>query len=170
MNPMKIAIISDSHDHLANLKKVLDAVTDADILIHCGDLVAPFVIKDFGDQFKKPIHIVWGNNDGDQPLIEQNARSYPNITLHGEEGRLEVEGRKIAVTHSPGRAEELAETESHDLVCYGHTHRAEIHQKGKTIVVNPGDVMGRFDSKAHFAIYDTDTGKVELKSVEADPP
>jgi putative phosphoesterase len=166
---MKIAIISDTHDHLANLKKVLGAVADADVLLHCGDLVAPFTVKDLGEAFKKPIHIIWGNNDGDQPLIEQNAKSYPQITIHGDEAQLELGGKKIALTHYPARAEEWAESEAHDLIVYGHTHRAEMHQKGKTQVINAGDVMGRFDSKAHFATYDTDTGKVELKSLDVSP-
>ena len=26
----------------------------------------------------------------------------------------------------------------YDLICYDHTHRAEWHQTGKTLVVNPG--------------------------------
>lgn len=166
---MKIAILSDSHDHLDNLRKVLTEVQDSEALIHCGDLIAPFVIKHLGEQFKKPIHIVWGNNEGDHPHVEENAKSYRHLTIHGDEAHLEVGTRSIAVTHYPGRAEELAMLEKYDVVCYGHTHRAEIHRSGKTMVVNPGDVMGMNDNKAHYALYDSETGTVELKAIDANP-
>jgi len=166
---MKIAIISDTHDHLDNLRRVLLEVRDTNALIHCGDLVAPFVIKELGDHYKKPIHIVWGNNEGDHPIVEERVKSYPTVEHHGDEARLEFDGKKIAVTHYPGRAEELASLEEYDLVFYGHTHRVETHRVGKTTVVNPGDVMGKDDSKAHYAIYDTETNKVELKALDANP-
>ena len=167
---MKVGIISDTHDHLENLRKVLLELRDTDELIHCGDLVAPFVIAALGDQYKKPNHIVWGNNEGDHPLVEERVKSYPNITRYGDEAHLELGGKKVAVTHYPGRAEELAGLEQYDLVFYGHTHRAETHRTGKSLVVNPGDVMGKDDSKAHYALYDTETGQVELKSINVNPP
>jgi len=31
-------------------------------------------------------------------------------------------------------------SESFDMVCYGHTHVAEQHRQGKTLVVNPGAI------------------------------
>ena len=39
---MKIAVMSDSHDHLENIEKTvaLAAEKGADILIHCGDILS----------------------------------------------------------------------------------------------------------------------------------
>jgi len=63
---MKIAVISDSHDHLLAIRAALRKATEAgaEVLIHCGDLVAPFVISEL-KTFGGPVHVVLGNNDGD---------------------------------------------------------------------------------------------------------
>lgn len=166
---MKIAIISDSHDHLENLKKVLEKVQDADALIHCGDLVAPFVVKALGEQFTNPIHIIYGNNDGDHAMCEEKAKDFLNITLHGATGTIEMGGKKIAFVHEPENMQSFLDEDTYDLICYGHTHEVDEHMEGETLIVNPGDVMGLNDQKAHYAIYDTATGKVGLKTIDADP-
>lgn len=166
---MNVAIISDSHDHLDNLRKVLSAVEDTDALLHCGDLVAPFVIVELGERFKKPVHIVYGNNDGDHALIEQRAKNFPHITLHGATGTIEIGGKKIAFVHEPENMQSYLDEGTYDLICYGHTHQVDHRMEGETLVVNPGDVMGKDDSKAHYAIYDTATGRVELKAIETCP-
>lgn len=166
---MKIAIIADSHDHEENLKKVLEAVKDADLLIHCGDIIAPFSVIGLGRGYKNPIHIVWGNNDGDHKLCREKAAAYGQITIHGDLGELTVGGRKIVFMHYPDLAEKLVQSGKYDLVCYGHTHRVDLRSVGTSQIVNPGDVMGRFDSKAHYAIYDTETNNIALKSIDANP-
>jgi putative phosphoesterase len=166
---MKIAIISDSHDHVQNLKDILSAIKETDLLIHCGDLVAPFMIQELGHNYTRPIHIIWGNVQGDLPLTRENAKGYSQIAIDGEEAHLNIGGRQIAATHFPARANELAELGQYDLVCFGHTHKAETRRIGKTLLVNPGDVMGRFDAKAHYAVYDSATGGVELKALDAHP-
>ena len=71
---MKIAILSDSHDNIWKLAEAMPTLASADAVIHCGDLVAPFMILRLIQGIKgKPIHIVWGNNDGDKGLITQVA-------------------------------------------------------------------------------------------------
>ena len=46
---MKIACISDSHDHMDNILKAVSIINEKKVsaLIHCGDYVAPFVKKWF---------------------------------------------------------------------------------------------------------------------------
>jgi hypothetical protein len=53
---------------------------------------------------------------------------------------LTLGGRRIALLHSDdARAFRHACTSGqYDLVCYGHTHRAEQHREGRTLVLNPG--------------------------------
>ena len=48
---MKIAVISDSHDHKNNILKAVSIINEreVDALIHCGDYVAPFVRKWFNN-------------------------------------------------------------------------------------------------------------------------
>ena len=60
---MKIAIISDIHDHRVMLKKALSQLQDTEAMICCGDLCSPFIMKQLGEEYHHPIHIVFGNND-----------------------------------------------------------------------------------------------------------
>ena len=43
---MKIAVMSDTHDNIWNLEDALAIIKDekADLIIHCGDFVAPFML------------------------------------------------------------------------------------------------------------------------------
>ena len=82
---MKIAVFSDTHDNIWKLERALGLMEDADVLIHCGDLCSPFVMKRLGEAAQgRPLHVVWGNNEGDIRLICQIAGQYSGIQLHGE--------------------------------------------------------------------------------------
>ena len=109
---MQLAILSDTHDNIWKLDTALILMADADVLIHCGDLCAPFVVKRLGEQAKgRPVHIVLGNNDGDVRLTQEIARP-------------------------------LAASGSYDLVCYGHDHTAYQERTENTVLLNPGELMG----------------------------
>ena len=77
---MKIAIISDIHDHRKKLEKALVQIQEADKLICCGDLCSPFIIRDLGSGFSGTIHIVFGNNDGDLFRISKTDTQYMEIS------------------------------------------------------------------------------------------
>jgi putative phosphoesterase len=64
---MRIAILSDSHDHIPNLKRAVRLANSegAELLIHCGDLISPFMLPCL-DGFNGPVHLIYGNNPGDQ--------------------------------------------------------------------------------------------------------
>ncbi|MFN8541102.1 MAG: metallophosphoesterase family protein [Thermomicrobiales bacterium] len=82
---MKLAILSDVHDNVWNLRAALGALGECEALLYCGDLCSPFVIGLLGEGFAgKPIHVVFGNNDGDLFRIAGNAARQEQITLHGE--------------------------------------------------------------------------------------
>jgi uncharacterized protein len=67
---MIIAVMSDSHDNIWNLRKALPIIKEknAGMIIHCGDFVAPFMLKELNEA-DIPVHGVLGNNDGDQYLL-----------------------------------------------------------------------------------------------------
>ncbi|MFA6255373.1 MAG: metallophosphoesterase [Patescibacteria group bacterium] len=164
---MKIAIVSDSHDNLPNIEKMLDFVNknEIKIIIHCGDLAAPsIIIEELGPKFKGPIHFVHGNV-ADRELNDKFAKDFSQVTSHGELGELEVDGKKIAFCHYPDQAKELAQSGKYDLVFYGHNHTPWEEMIGKTKMLNPGTLAGMFN-KATFAIYDTKTDKAELILLE----
>ncbi|MCR4406428.1 MAG: metallophosphatase family protein [Anaerolineae bacterium] len=161
---MKIAIISDTHDNIWKLAEVLERLKDADVLIFCGDFCAPFTLAQIAEGFSGPVHVVFGNNDGDPLLLAQVAVKAGNVTLHGFFAYLELGGRKVAVVHYPPLARDLAASGRHDLVCHGHDHRANVEQMGHTLLVDPGEVMGRF-GRSTYAVYDTEAHTVTLYEV-----
>src|SRR5574340_405737 len=107
---MHIAIFSDSHDNVPNMEKALDWINKEKIkfIIHCGDLAAPaLLVTVMEPKFSGEIHMVHGNV-GDPELLERLAKNFKNVTIHGEVGEIEVDGKKIAFTHFPEKAQELA--------------------------------------------------------------
>ncbi len=165
---MKIAIISDSHDNLANLDQALAFLKKEGIkvMIHCGDVCAPGVMKYLAENFPGQIHLVFGNVDGDHDMMNQLAKEkLKNVKIYGEIGELEIDQQKIAFTHRPERARQLALSKNFDLVFYGHTHQPWKETVGRSRLINPGTLAGLF-AKATFAVYDTSNNQLELKLLE----
>ena len=163
---MKIAILSDSHDNIWTLEKALDEVIrqSCDVLLHCGDLVAPFILAQMGEAFEGPIHIVEGNNDGDGRLQQHVAYGFPQITLHGPYAELELGGRKVALIHYPEPARRIAQCGIFDLVCYGHDHLQHWERIGDCLLVNPGEVMGRYGSPS-WGLYECESHEYTQQAI-----
>ncbi len=153
---MILAVMSDTHDHIWNARKALEFVKErgAEAIIHCGDFIAPFMLKEL-DQAEIPVHGVFGNNDGDQYLLtKMSLTEFPNITLYGLMGELKFADFKVAFTHYRAVADGLAASGQFDLVCFGHSHEAFLGKTGKTEILNPGEVMGK-DGSPGFYMVDT---------------
>lgn len=154
---MKIAVLSDSHDHLANVETAVSRLPGlgAEALLFLGDFCAPFTLQLMAEKFTAgPIHAVFGNNDGDPYLLCRVAGGFPHVHLHGHYAELTLGERKIGIFHYPDVARRIAESGQLDAVFSGHDHQSYVHQIGKTIWANPGEIMGRF-GKPGFGIYDT---------------
>jgi uncharacterized protein len=158
---MKIAVLSDSHDNIWVLRSALQSIQDADLLICCGDLCSPFVVPIIAENFTKPIHMVYGNNDGDPFRITKNANRFSNVQIDGELFIGEIGGKSFAVNHYDNIGLEIAKSQVHNVVCFGHNHHHQVERFGKTLVINPGAIMGyspldQREIAPTFVIYDTD--------------
>lgn len=167
---MLIGIISDTHDNLDNIALTITWLKNRkiDTLLHCGDICAPITLaKTIIEPFAGAIHLVFGNVDGDRYLIGKRVAESgrDNITIHGELGELEIDGKKIGMNHYPDIAKRLAESGAYDLVCFGHNHQQSYAKVGTTHLVNPGTVAGIFGTAA-FAVYDTTADTVTLHTLE----
>jgi len=165
---MKIAILSDIHDHLHHLAPVLQRVRDgaAERLLYLGDFCAPFTLAEIAKGFSGPIDAVFGNNDGDPFLLGRVAAQHPHVTLHGQYAELEAGGRKIALNHYPEIARRVAESQAFDAVFSGHDHQRYVNAIGRTVWANPGEIMGRFGTVS-FGWYDTETNVFTHEMVDA---
>ncbi len=157
---MKIAVLSDVHDNLPNLDKALRRANGAgaEVMLFLGDFCAPFTLAQMAEGFSGPIHVVFGNNDGDLFLISRIASQHSHVTLHGQYAELEIGGRKLAMNHYPEIAKRVAESGVMDAVFSGHDHKRYVHQLGRTLWANPGEIMGRF-GKPSIGLYDTVSGE-----------
>lgn len=146
---MKVCVVSDSHDRADALAQAVRTAKSrgAEAVIHCGDLIGTQTLAP-ALAVGLPVHIIHGNNIGDpQSLHRWAARSNGQLRYHGVDGRIELAGRRIFLVHYDEYGYAMACTGDWDLVCCGHSHRAEVRAvpnvKGQTSwLVNPGTVAG----------------------------
>ena len=131
----------------------------AEVLFHCGDLISPFMIPVLA-KFGKETHLILGNNRGDVYLMMEHLKKYPHIKFHGEQAFLDIKNYKIAMVHYPKIAYAFAVTGEYDFVFCGHTHVYEIKEIGKTLVINPGEILGK-EGAPSFVILDLKTKEHE---------
>lgn len=151
----RFAILSDTHDQVANLRSAIDYCNGAgvDVVAHCGDLISPFMLKQLA-RFNGQVHLIYGNNIGDQRTIADRCGSeFPNIKHHGILGKFMVDTYTIAIVHYPEQADELAREDIYDIVCCGHSHVPLIRKYDSTLLINPGQLLGEND-QAGFVIID----------------
>ena len=156
---MIIGIISDTHDHMENIRKALKIFKDrgVNIILHAGDFVSPFtwrILKDFEGE----IYAVFGNNDGDRVLLK---KMYGD-RIQNQIRKIEINGKKIALMHEPQMIEEIALLDSFDLIIYGHMHKVDIRKIGKTLVINPGEACGWLYGKATMVLLELDNLEPEV--------
>jgi len=162
---MKIAIISDTHDHVPHIQKAVELIKkeEARLVIHAGDFCSPFAVLPF-----KGLNLVgiFGNNDGDVYRIMDKFGDI-NATHAGELLDFKEDGIHFAVYHGtqPGITDALVKCGTYDVVIAGHTHEKVLENNGKTIFINPGTAHG-FGKEATFALFDTAARKAEFITIE----
>jgi putative phosphoesterase len=161
---MRIGVLSDTHDRTASLQAALSVLRDRAVrlVLHCGDIESVETVRLFAGF---AAHFVLGNWDGDwirgvncgYAVRSSDGRKRDATRLrqaiqaiggrlHEPWGELELHGRQIAWVHGNDRAllREMETSDCYDYLFYGHTHLAEQHRSGRTLVVNPGAMF-----KAH---------------------
>jgi putative phosphoesterase len=155
---MKIGIISDSHDNLTAIARAVEAFNKAKVglTIHAGDLVAPFVSRPL-KALESDFVAVFGNNDGERVGLSNVF----NGRIFRPPHRIDAAGQRILILHEPDSLDELASCGSYDAVIYGHTHKVHVEKKG-ALVINPGECGGWLSGVSTAAVWDTETGDVEI--------
>jgi uncharacterized protein len=135
---MRIGVISDTHGHVMNTLaavRMLDSL-QVEAVLHAGDIGSPEIPKLLTTW---PTHFVFGNCDHDPDSL-RSAIEQSRLICHGRFGDFELAGRRIALIHSDDARlfRRVCTSGDYDLVCYGHTHIAEQHREGTTLILNPG--------------------------------
>jgi len=159
-----IGIISDTHDNVINVQKAVKIFIDkgCDLVIHCGDIVAPATVNFFKGINGK---FVKGNCDGDVELIKKRVAEIKG-EFCGEVCKFEWNNKKIAVYH--GNVEEklrkLIESQKYDYIFTGHTHQSKDEKIGRARIINPGAHYYGCENK--IAVLDETNDKLEFIEVK----
>lgn len=144
---MKIALVSDSHDNLNFIRKFVSDVKNKkiELIIHLGDIISPFSAGEFLKAEKKIIAI-FGNNDGEIKGLSSmlDIKPFPR--------EIEINGKKIVLYHDPLFNEE--NLWDFDFLFYGHTHKKYFIKRGKTLIINPGELCGYLTSLSTYVTLD----------------
>lgn len=148
---MRLGVVSDTHGHLGYTTPAIAELLklEVDVVLHCGDIGSAEIVDLFAPW---PAHFVFGNIDDPLPLRKAIARA--GQTCHEALGQLTLDDVRIAFLHGDDRQrlDQAISGGDYDVVCYGHTHRAEWHWAGGVLVLNPGAL---FRASPHtFAIVD----------------
>ena len=164
---MRIGILSDTHDHREHVLRAIDVLNEQNVeaVFHAGDVISPFVMKQFGDLQARPFIVTYGNNDGEK-LILKTAAAKIGATIYeycyeGEHG-----GKSIYMAHTQHHVEAVAQSSRYDLVIYGHTHQQDIRRVGKTLIVNPGEVTDWITGTSHLVILDLQSMEPEIIQIK----
>lgn len=160
---MKIIIISDIHDNIANLEKCLQwgRENKTEELICCGDVCNLDTLEYLAKNFAKTIHLVSGNMELYNPALNDN---FKNIKYYGKVGRFAVGGGYIGICHEPFRFVDVLQLGQCQVVFYGHTHKPWQENKKGIRYINPGNVAGIIYQPT-FSFWNTEEQKIDLKSI-----
>lgn len=157
----RVAVIADSHDNLVKIKRAVEVINDwgADLVVHCGDFIAPFTAGAFGG-LRSPLRGVFGNNDGDRAALRGAFAQLGE--LHSDPWRFTFNGFSLLVTHKPRLAREAAaESIRYHLIAFGHEHHVRVEQ-GDALVVCPGELGGWVTGRSSIALVELVTGDVDV--------
>ncbi|MCH7526345.1 MAG: metallophosphoesterase [Planctomycetes bacterium] len=159
---MLVGVISDTHDRLPMIDRALRLFEKRGVeaMIHSGDLIAPFAARRLL-AYKGPLHVVYGNNDGERAGLKE---ALPQVV----DGPLFVElgGKAILVHHFIEwcKPEEIRRA---DIVISGHTHEVVNRFEGDKLILNPGECCGWVNGRCTVAILDTQGPSAEVCELEA---
>jgi putative phosphoesterase len=154
----RVAVISDTHLPRGNRAlpdRCVELCRGADLLLHCGDVVALEVWHEL-QTLGPPLEGVHGNMD--EPALRE---------LLPKQHVVEVAGARIGMVHIPGPAT------GHDsglalrfpgchAVIYGHTHVPEVARFGEVWILNPGSPTERRRAPTH-AMLMLEVGQGEIR-------
>jgi putative phosphoesterase len=159
---VKIGIMSDTHDKLENVEKIVSIFKKANVgvVFHCGDFCSPFVARKMAAIKGTPFYAVRGNNDGDISFLNASFANIGPIKEPYQE--FDLEGRKILLLHGhavpEGCITDIAKGGRYDIIVYGHYHHVRNEVVGKTLVLNPGEACGYLENVGTAMIVDLEPG------------
>lgn len=155
----QVGLISDTHDNLAKVRAAVEFFnrTGPDLVLHCGDFVAQFVLAEFG-RLEMKLLGVFGNNDGDRRSLRERAVE-AGFELYAGFHRFVHSGKVFGLSHEP-----VQPPAGLDYYVHGHTHRTKL-SRSSPVIINPGEACGWLTGRSTLALLDTADGSVEFADI-----
>ncbi|MHC4755262.1 MAG: YfcE family phosphodiesterase [Planctomycetota bacterium] len=146
---MKFGIISDTHDHRANVARAVDIFTEqnVDYILHAGDIISPSTAVTLAKVKNAKFIGVFGNCCRDKKVMAQEIQNLGG-EIHSHIYNDKVGPLNVFITHKPEDLDKVTENSDLDLAVFGHTHKKFVHKIGQSLVINPGE--------SHVIILDID--------------
>jgi len=166
--------MSDTHDNLTLTRKAVTLLLEhgSELILHLGDIIAPFTLNVMRKAGAKRLIAVYGNNCGEKLLLAKVAEKL-GYEIYYPPHIVKLEDMKILMIHGSGTAEEtrhfaesLAISGRYNAVLYGHTHTVDNRIFGNTLLLNPGEVCGYLTGKSTIALLDTKKRKTEIVEIK----
>jgi putative phosphoesterase len=157
---MRIGVLSDTHNNLANVSRIVEILNGqrVDRVVHTGDITQAKTLEVLA-RLEAPLLAVYGNNDlPERPSLDLAADRL-GIQLCEPPLHLDWADRRVWVVHDP-RDFEKTLPEAHatdggpDLILHGHDHLHRLEEHGRTLVFNPGECAGHTRGRNAIGLVD----------------
>jgi len=137
---MNILVVSDTHGNYLGPLCCFNEADAIDMIIHLGDEISD--AKMLETVVRIPVLMVPGNCDSSAGEPRELCRTIEGHTF------FITHGDRYRVKRGLDELVKKAQSMSASVVLYGHTHTAEILQRGGIMLVNPGTLMAASNSKS----------------------
>jgi putative phosphoesterase len=157
---MRIGVVSDTHNHLANVARIAELFNAARVecVIHTGDITQAKTLHAFA-ALEMPLLGVFGNNDLERASLERACAELSQRFMDPPL-RLEWAGRRIVVVHDP--LDLCVHAHGADVALHGHDHRTVRDRRHGTLVFNPGECAGHLRGHNRVGVLDLVSLETEL--------
>ena len=150
---MRIGIVSDTHNNLKNVARIVDIFNDSGVqrVVHTGDITQAKTLDVFA-RLKAPLYGVFGNNDQERESLGRAVAAH-GFSFADPPLELAWHGQRILVVHDPLEFEGVL-NRNHDLALHGHTHLYRLERNGWQTIFNPGECAGHMPGLNAVGIVD----------------
>jgi uncharacterized protein len=158
---MKIGVVSDTHNHLPNVARIVELLNAAGVerVVHTGDITQPGTLEVLA-RLEAPLWGVYGNNDRGERAGLAAAAARLGLRLAEPPLELVWAERRIVVVHDPRDLDGAGP--DHALALHGHTHRLHLERTEQRLVFNPGECAGHLPGHNAVGVVDLGTLEAEL--------
>jgi putative phosphoesterase len=166
---MLVGIFSDSHDHLDNIRRVVELFNErgCECVLFSGDLVSTFAVPPLR-KLKAKVQGCYGDNEGNKPGLQAGFKIVGELREAPALYTL-ADGTRVVLVHMERQLRGFSEP--FDIAVVGHTHKPSVHidEQGR-LWINPGETSGWTYGKPTVAFLDTATRQVEIVPIPVDRP